>query len=53
MIDDVRSAKVQLFRLLKQKDELTENEQDLIILLEVDKDIILALNSRATYLKGV
>lgn len=40
LIEDIKSAKIQLFRLLKQKNKHTENEHDLVILLEVDKDIV-------------
>lgn len=45
LIEDIRSAKIQLFRLLKQKNKLTENEHDLTTLLEVDRDIVKALNN--------
>jgi len=52
LIEDIKSAKIQLFRLLKQKSKLTENESDLITLLEIDKDIVQALNNGVlSYLK--
>ena len=52
LIEDIKSAKIQLFRLLKQKSKLTENESDLITLLEIDKDIVQALNNVVlSYLK--
>jgi len=52
LMEDIKSAKIQLFRLLKQKNKLTENEYDLIILLGVDKDIVSATNNGVlSYLK--
>ena len=52
LMEDIRSAKIQLFRLLKQKNKLAENEHNLITLLQVDKDIVQALNKGAlSYLK--
>lgn len=44
LMEDIKSAKIQLFRLLKQKNKLTENEYDLITLLEVDRDIVKSLS---------
>lgn len=52
LMEDIKSAKIQLFRLLKQKSKSTENECDLLTLLEVDKEIVQALNNGVlSYLK--
>ena len=47
LMEDIKSAKIQLFRLLKQKNKLTENEHDLATLLEVDKEIVKSLSKGA------